>query len=253
MNARADTETEIPTLSDIADAVTSGAGIPAALQVTSDYLSGQLTDFLVSTGVFAAWRVKEVTTAIVQIGDDANLEADVDVIISAKTKSKEKNKVDNVTQAIAVTEVESTSEVTMGERASILAGNEVSVTTDATIEATAEAKTAKNLGAANPAEGTAIAVAVAKSDLNSNISIAEDAWVRAQSDLTIHAKGKQSVSADASSGIQVEGGVGIAASFSLPTSNVTTDIHGSLRSEAGSGQKGIVILAELKRMSNQGQ
>ena len=82
--------------------------------------------------------------------------------------------------------------------------------------------------------------------MNSNISIAEDAWVRAQSDLTIHAKGKQSVSADASSGIQVEGGVGIAASFSLPTSNVTTDIHGSLRSEAGSGQKGIVILAELE-------
>ena len=136
MDARADTETEIPTLSDIVDAVTSGAGLPTALQLTSNYLSGQLMDFLVSTGVFAAWRVREVTTAVVRIGDDANLEADVDVVISATTKSKETNKVDNVTQAIAVTVVESTSQVAIGEATDIRAGNGVTVTTDASIEAT---------------------------------------------------------------------------------------------------------------------
>jgi len=246
LDARADTETEIPTLSDIASAVTSGAGLPAALQVASDYLSGQLTDFLVATGVFAAWRVKEVTTAVIHIGDDANLEADTDVVISATTQSKETNKVDNETQAIAVTLVESTSQVTIGEGTAIAAGNDVTVTTDATIEATAEAKTAKNLGATTPSEGTAIAVAVAKSNLNSNIRVAETALIRSGADLTLHAKGKQSVSTDAGAGIHVEGGVGIAAAFSFPKSNVTTDVYGSLRSEAGTDEKGIVILAELE-------
>ena len=246
LHARADTETEIPTLSDINSAVTSGAGLPAALQLTSDYLSGQLTDFLGATGVFAAWRVKEVTTAVVHIGDDANLEADTDVVISATTQSKETNKVDNEIQAIAVTEVESTSEVTIGEGTAIAAGNDVMVTTDATIEATAEAKTAKNLGATTPSEATAIAVAIAKSNLNSNIQLAETALIRSGADLTLHAKGEQAVSTDAGAGIHVEGGVGVAAAFSFPKSNVTVDVHGSLRSEAGTGDKGIVILAELE-------
>ena len=246
LNANADTETEIPSLADIVDAVTTGSGLPNALQLTSDYLSGQLTDFLASTDSFAAWRVKEVTTAVVRLGDDANLEADTDVVISATTKSKETNKVHDETQAIAVTTIKSTSEVTVGEGTHIAAGNDVTITTDATIESIAEAKIAKDLGATTATEDAPIAVAIARSNLNSNIRVEETALIRSGGDLTLYAKGEQAVRSDAGAGIDLEEGVGVSAAFSFPKSSVTTDVLGSLRSEAGAGDTGIVILAELE-------
>ena len=65
MDARVDSDTVIPTMSEIQDAVLNGGGPLLVLQMTSDYLSGELTEFLTATGMFAAWFAKDVTSAAV--------------------------------------------------------------------------------------------------------------------------------------------------------------------------------------------
>ena len=247
MEARVDTDSVIPTINEIQDAVLSGGGPLLTLQMFSDYLSGELTEFLVATGAFAAWRATETTTAIVRVGDHAILEADRDIVMSAVTKSTENTEVDNEIQAFAVNIVESRSQVIIGEGGSLEAGNDISIATDVTIESLAKAQTAKNLGLQTGPDRTAIAVAFAKSFLHSNILVAENATLHSGSDLILHAKGDQVVSADAGAGVHLAGGLGITFAVALPTADVTVDVHGSLQSDCVFVKDaGIIIHAELE-------
>ncbi|MGI9443530.1 MAG: hypothetical protein ACR2N1_13750 [Rubripirellula sp.] len=246
MDARVDSDTVIPTMNEIQDAVLSGGGPLLMLQMTSDYLSGELTEFLTATGMFAAWFAKEVTSAAVQIGDNANIIAEGNIVMSATTKSKESAEVDNKIQAFAVNVVDSSSTVSIGEGTFFEAGNNISITTDVTIEASAKAKTAKNLGLSVGPERTAIAVAIAKSFLDSKISVGESSSLSAGDNLTLHAVGDQDVSVSADAGVHVAGGLGVTFGVALPTANVTVDVHGHLKSGAVSEKHtGINILAEL--------
>lgn len=248
ISAEASTETEVPEAGDIWTElnIQDPALIPA-LFTALDYFSGEIDDFVDNTAIPFHY-IKETSEATVTIGEDASIDSAASVTISATTDSEESSVVETDEQALAVTEIDATSKVTIEDGTTIRARESVDISTDTDADATSDAKTHKNLGDVESADKIAIAAAVTNTEVVSHISVGENTTIQAGTDININATATNTTDSDASGGVYKDGGAATALAFSFPNSSVVAEVDGTLISnntDQDSADAGISVTTSL--------
>ncbi len=247
ISAQVTAEANIPDASAILQEIINDGGPISAILTTADYLSDEIDEFLTETTSIPVVYIKETTSATVDVGENAFIVASGNVNISATTRSAESSIVETEDQSLAVTKVDSTSEINVHTGAVISALNDITITTDTAIVSNTRATTHKNLEEAD-GEKTAIAVAISKSDLVSHVTIDANTLLRAGERINIEALGSNTTTSHAEGGVYGDGGVGATIALNFPKSSVRADVDGNLRAEvnnANTTSGGIVILVDL--------